>query len=299
MTAMSMPWSWGQRAGMPGRGACGPGDETAADRADEAGARRADGWRGPHGFHGGPGGRLQRMAAWAQGPRGGWPGGPVPPVPPGPPPPPGPHGAPWGGGPFPPGSGGPFGGGGHRRRGGPRARRGDVRTGILLLLAEEPRSGYEIIRDGRERSGNAWRPSSGSVYPMLQQLEDEGLVRPAEDAHGRRRPFELTDEGREYVEREAADLTPPWEAVSEQHEDAMARYAEISSLAYQLAAAAAQVAQAGTDEQAERAKRLLSETKRGLYRILAEDDGSSDDAPGDVGDPGGEELYRDGPGPRG
>ncbi|MFC4866045.1 PadR family transcriptional regulator [Streptomonospora arabica] len=297
MTAMSMPWSWGQRAGMPGREAYRPGDESADDRDDGAGARRADDWCGPRGFHHGNVRSLRRMAAWAQGPRRGWPGGPVPPVPPGPPGPPGPM---WGGGPFPPGpGGGPFGGGGgRRRRGGPRARRGDVRTGILLLLAEEPRSGYEIIREGRERSGNVWRPSSGSVYPMLQQLEDEGLVRPAEDAHGRRRPFELTDEGRAYVERDAADLTPPWEAVSEEHEDAMARYAEISSLAYQLAAAAAQVAQAGTDGQAERAKRLLSETKRGLYRILAEDDGSGGDASEDDGGPDGEEPYRDGPGPR-
>ncbi|WP_415840942.1 PadR family transcriptional regulator, partial [Nocardiopsis rhodophaea] len=165
-----------------------------------------------------------------------------------------------------------------------RARRGDVRTGILLLLAEEPRSGYEIIREGKERSQGGWRPSPGSVYPMLQQLEDEGLVRPAETSgSGRRRPFELTDEGHAYVEENAAELTPPWEAVPEEYTDSMERYAEISSLAYQLSAAAAQVAQAGTPEQLERAKWLLAETKRGLYRILAEDDTSVDENSEDGG----------------
>ncbi|WP_374058170.1 PadR family transcriptional regulator [Marinitenerispora sediminis] len=184
---------------------------------------------------------------------------------------------PWGGAPVPPG-GGPFGGmfGGWRRPGAPRARRGDVRTGILLLLAEEPRSGYEIIREGRERSHGAWRPSPGSVYPMLQQLEDEGLVRPAENAgEGRRRPFELTEEGRRYVEEHADELTPPWEAAAEQYADTPAEYAELGTLAMQLSATVMQVVQSGTPDQVERATRLLAETRRGLYRILAEDDGGT------------------------
>ncbi|MDA0567069.1 PadR family transcriptional regulator [Streptomonospora sp. S1-112] len=305
MTAIPMPWAWGEQdRGGPGRFAAGAlraarasfaahaapyGGEPADFAATEPGPRGRPGRRG--GWHG------PRAALLAAGGRGG-PGGHgghhhrgfpphTPPVPPAPPVPPGgPHG-PWGGGPFGPSPFEMF-GGGRRRRGGPRARRGDVRTGILLLLAEEPRSGYEIIREGRERSGGAWRPSPGSVYPMLQQLEDEGLVRPAANAEGgRRRPFELTDEGHAYVERHAAELTPPWDAVPEEYEDALSRYHEISSLAAQLSAAAAQVAQAGTDEQVERAKRLLAETRRGLYRILAEEDaaagapraeGSGDDA---------------------
>ncbi|GAA4905809.1 hypothetical protein GCM10023405_28760 [Streptomonospora salina] len=277
-----MPMPWGGRAGIPGRGAWRPDDAGAGETGawnDDMRERLRNHRRGRGGFRGGP---FEGMADWARGPRGGGPPGP--PTPPGPPGPPGGH---WGGMPFPPGPfPGPFGGGeGRRRRGGTRARRGDVRTGILLLLAEEPRSGYEIIREGRERSGNAWRPSPGSVYPMLQQLEDEALVRQAANAGaGRRRPFELTDEGREYVEGNAADLTPPWDAVSEESEDSQARYGEISSLAYQLATAAAQVAQAGTDDQVERAKRLLAESKRGLYRILAEDDGDTEDAGGNGAD---------------
>ncbi|WP_425567505.1 PadR family transcriptional regulator [Salinactinospora qingdaonensis] len=164
---------------------------------------------------------------------------------------------------------------GHRKSGGRRARRGDVRTGILLLLAEEPRSGYEIIREGRERSRGAWRPSPGSVYPMLQQLQDEGLVRPAAGSgDNRRRPFELTEEGRSYVDDNAEELTPPWEAF-EDADEPQGDFGEFGALAAQLSAAAVQVLQAGTPEQVQRAKQLLDDTRRGLYRILAEDTGQT------------------------
>src|SRR5439155_263501 len=89
------------------------------------------------------------------------------------------YGAWWGRG-FPfgaPGSG-PFGPG-------RKARRGDIRTAALLLLAEEPRNGYQIMQEVEERSEGVWRPSPGSVYPALAQLEDEGLIR-SEQIDGRR-----------------------------------------------------------------------------------------------------------------
>jgi hypothetical protein len=72
------------------------------------------------------------------------------------------------GGPF----GAPFGvgGGSHHFRG--RARRGDVRAALLVLLEEEPRNGYGLMQEIERRSQGAWRPSPGSVYPALQQLED-------------------------------------------------------------------------------------------------------------------------------
>jgi hypothetical protein len=97
------------------------------------------------------------------------------------------------------GRGGPFPGPGFRGSGGwmaygdprwpgmrpPRARRGDVRAAALALLAESPMNGYQIIQEISERSGGVWRPSPGSVYPALQQLEDEGLIRAEEGAGGR------------------------------------------------------------------------------------------------------------------
>ena len=63
-----------------------------------------------------------------------------------------------------------------------RARRGDVRAAALALLVEQPMNGYQILQEIGERSGGVWRPSPGSVYPALQQLEDEGLIRPGRPA---------------------------------------------------------------------------------------------------------------------
>src|SRR3981081_2596924 len=91
--------------------------------------------------------------------------------------------------------GGPFGGFGRGPRGrGRKARRGDIRTAALLLLGEEPRNGYQIMQEVEDRSEGLWRPSPGSVYPALAQLEDEGLVC-SEEVDGRK-GFALTDRGR-------------------------------------------------------------------------------------------------------
>src|ERR687895_2379472 len=94
---------------------------------------------------------------------------------------------------------------------GPSARRGDVRAALLVLLAEEPRNGYQLMQAIEERSDGVWRPSPGSVYPALQQLEDEGLVRVEESAGAK--AYALTDEGREYVEAHRDKLGTPWDAV--------------------------------------------------------------------------------------
>src|SRR5215210_5802077 len=96
---------------------------------------------------------------------------------------------------------------------GPRARRGDVRAAILVLLAEEPRNGYQLMQEIEQRSEGVWRPSPGSVYPALQQLEDEGLV--AVRAGDGRKAFGLTDEGRAVVEARGEGLAAPWDVVSE------------------------------------------------------------------------------------
>ena len=95
-------------------------------------------------------------------------------------------------------------------RGGPRARRGDVRAAALALLTERPMHGYEMIKEIEERTGGIWQPSAGSIYPTLALLEDEGLVR-SEESEGKRR-FTLTDEGREQAEARSGDS--PWEQVT-------------------------------------------------------------------------------------
>src|SRR4029077_20462213 len=84
---------------------------------------------------------------------------------------------------------------------GPKVPRGDVRAATLAVRGEEQMNGYQLISQIAERSGGRWRPSPGSVYPTIQQLEDEGLVE-ADDERGRR-TLRLTEEGRRYLEERA------------------------------------------------------------------------------------------------
>src|ERR1700758_3948116 len=128
---------------------------------------------------------------------------------------------PWGPGPFPfEMRGGPFGPPRFRGPGGrgPRVRRGDVRAAILDLLAEgQSWNGYQIIQEIGERTQGVWRPSAGSVYPALQQLEDEGLISP--EGEGRRRLYALTDEGRAYAEEHADELRASWDSAAGMTDD--------------------------------------------------------------------------------
>jgi DNA-binding PadR family transcriptional regulator len=165
----------------------------------------------------------------------------------------------WRGRPF----GGP--GWGPHRRGRGRARRGDVRLALLRLLAEEPRNGYQLIQAIEERSEGLWRPSPGSVYPTLSQLEDEGLIRSAE-ADGARR-FELTDAGREQLDGRAGE-PDPWQSSGEDAENPLN---ELAPLVIQIGKATFQVASVGDRAQRENARALLADTRRALYRILADD----------------------------
>ena len=163
----------------------------------------------------------------------------------------------------------------------PRVKRGDVRAAALALLAEEPRNGYQIIQEISERSGGVWRASPGSVYPALQQLEDEGLIQAAETESGRK-GFALTEQGRAYVESHADEVAAPWEVVAGRERGS---HREMRALMAQLAMAAVQVANAGSDAQIAEAQRLLTETRRSLYRILAaDDDPEGEAAPGGGGD---------------
>ena len=170
------------------------------------------------------------------------------------------------GGPFGPGSpfgpGGPMFGGGRGRR-----RRGDVRLALLMLLAEEPRNGYQLMQTIEERSGGRWRPSPGSVYPTLAQLEDEGLIR-AIEREGTKL-FELTEAGRERLAQSRTDPAP-W-AEETKDDPATHSLSEIASLVIQIGKAAWQVAQEGDERQTEKACQTLAETRRALYRILAQD----------------------------
>jgi DNA-binding PadR family transcriptional regulator len=166
-----------------------------------------------------------------------------------------------------PGHGGwghPGGGFGHGRR--RRMGRGDVRAALLVLLAEQPHSGYSLMEELERRSSGAWRPSPGSVYPTLQQLEDEGLITQA-PGEGRT-PYTLTEAGTAYVEEHREELGSPWEKSAEGIGEGRL---ELRGLVAQIGAATFQVGAAGDDAQVARAKELLAQTRRGLYQILADD----------------------------
>jgi DNA-binding PadR family transcriptional regulator len=178
---------------------------------------------------------------------------------------PGPGGPPFGGGPFfkmqMPGPGG-HGHFGHRRR----MRRGDVRAAILLLLEESPRNGYQVMQELEERSGGAWRPSPGSVYPALQLLADEGLIRGETREGGT--IYELTDAGRAHVAEHREQFGSPWEEAGADVPDVVR---DLGRLLGEVAMATRQVMQSGNVAHAKAAAEILAQTRKKLYGILAGD----------------------------
>jgi DNA-binding PadR family transcriptional regulator len=134
---------------------------------------------------------------------------------------------------------------------------------VLALLAEQPMHGYQIIQEIGQRSGGAWKPSPGSVYPTLQQLEDEGLVR-AQELDGRR-VYRLTEDGQRLAADRAEEFATLWETVAPSEDDT-----QIGDLIFQVGAAFVQVARTGTAEQMAEARKVLARTRADLYRILGD-----------------------------
>lgn len=165
---------------------------------------------------------------------------------------------------------GPFGG---HPRGGPEGhdrghhhnhrsrRRGDVRVAVLLLLAEEPMHGYQLMQTIAERTDGAWSPSPGAIYPTLNQLEDEGLVRI--DTSGGRKEVSLTEAGRDHVEEHRPEWPNPLAS-----EDGP----RLRELMHSLGEAVRQVGRTGTDAQRQQTARELTDVRRRIYLILAGDE---------------------------
>lgn len=151
-----------------------------------------------------------------------------------------------------------------RRRGG---RGGDVRAAALLLLSEQPQHGYQLIQEIGERSAGAWKPSPGSIYPVLQQLEDEGLIS-FERVDGRKTAT-LTDDGSAYVQDNRAQLGTPWETAAGDETDEMR---ELAASLKGMIGAWKQVARAGSVGQREQATKVVDDARKALYRILADDE---------------------------
>ncbi len=150
---------------------------------------------------------------------------------------------------------------------GPKARRGDVRAAVLDVLAGEPMNGYQIIQEIAERTAGAWKPSPGSVYPTVQQLEDEGLVEGV--ASERRRLLQLTVEGRRYVDEHPEELAATWRVFEQPTEE---EPGDLKPAIGQVMGAVWQIVTTGTRQQRAEAAEILGDTRRRLYGLLAEGD---------------------------
>lgn len=182
----------------------------------------------------------------------------------------GPHGHRGGG--FGPGFGAGFGGGfgpGFEAgnglgfgRGPRRASRGDVRSAILSLLAEAPSNGYGLIKAIAEKTGGGWRPSPGSIYPTLQQLVDEELITAL--SQGRGTEFTLTDAGRAWVAEHAEEMEAAWNSGPDGPDrDFHQSIGKLMGVIHQFRAGV-------TEQQRAAAIEKLDETRRALYKILAD-----------------------------
>ena len=171
----------------------------------------------------------------------------------------------FGGPGFGPGAFGAGGFGAFGRRAGGRMRRGGTQTAILALLAEQPMHGYQIIQELANRSGGAWTPGAGSVYPALEQLEAQGLI--TGEQQDDKRVYSITDKGREIVQRrEAHGHRAPWDEAA----DASGPRVDLGKSIFALMNAAHQIGRTGSDEQVTKAVDLLDQVRKQIYGILAE-----------------------------
>ncbi len=124
--------------------------------------------------------------------------------------------------------------------------------------------GYEMIQEIAERSGGAWKPSPGSVYPTLQLLEDEGLI--ASESEGGKKLFTLTEAGHAAAE---AGPDAPWEEVGRGVDWETVN--DIRQAGFGLMEAFGQVWKTGSAEQRQKAIGVINEARKKLYLILAEE----------------------------
>jgi DNA-binding PadR family transcriptional regulator len=152
---------------------------------------------------------------------------------------------------------------------GPRVKRGDVRAAILDVVAVEPLNGYQVIQQIAERTGGQWKPSPGSVYPTISQLEDEGLL--VGDPE-RGRTLRLTEAGEAYVAEHPEELAAVWAPFEELPAEEAPDLSVLKNEVGQLMSAVWQILSNGTDEQRKDAMAVLIETRRKLYGLLADED---------------------------
>lgn len=159
-------------------------------------------------------------------------------------------------------------------RGGPFGRgrffdNGVLRLVVLALIVEQPRHGYEIIKEIEDRTGGAYAPSAGVIYPTLTLLEETGQIEVA-SSEGNKKLYAATDAGRATVEENRAAIDAVLARFAEANADRrherdprLFRAVENMRLAMRLKMQSAAL----TPEQIDALAELLDETARKIEQI--------------------------------
>ena len=139
---------------------------------------------------------------------------------------------------------------------------GEIRLAILSLLGEGPKHGYQLMKEMSDRSGGTYRASAGSVYPTLQQLEDEGLVQ-AEMQSGRR-VYRLTEAGRSELASDPEGVHRIWERAGQCEDWGRPESIAIFPWVGALVQASVRAASRG---HAERVRKILDKAKDELEQL--------------------------------
>ncbi len=147
-------------------------------------------------------------------------------------------------------------------------RSGEVRLALLSLLAEAPGHGYELMKRLEERSGGLYQASAGTVYPVLQQLEDEGLARSREEDG--KKVYEITEAGRAEVEAASERVDRIWKRAGQWREWSCRMgpdTVEVAMVFGRLAKAAFSVASSGGQDTGDRVVEILNRARREIEEL--------------------------------
>ena len=147
-----------------------------------------------------------------------------------------------------------------------RARRGQLRESILVLLAEQPRNGYQLMGVITDKTAGAWTPSPGALYPALAQLVDEGLI--AEQSVDGAKVYALTDLGSQEAAKQPAE---PWSDAVGRGDSGREQRHRLWEEFRHLGATLRLVGDTATPDQMDAIAQNLADQRRGILRILGQD----------------------------
>ena len=154
--------------------------------------------------------------------------------------------------------------------------RGELPVALLSLLAEGPQHGYQLMRALEEKTGGTYQASAGTIYPTLQQLQDQGFVT-SHSEEGGKRVYELTDQGRAELEEKAAVVSEIWERSQQEewggwHHAHHPEAAEVMRPVFRVMKAAFRAARLGSSQpdRADQVREILSRARRDLDELATE-----------------------------